>query len=369
MTASRLVRLVPALALILLTAACGLRKGTPAASSNIEVTHAYQTVAARVTENWQVTPSPAADGITPTVKPPTSAAATARPAASSSPASLQTPTGVMSSSCNRAAPGIPAIDVTIDDYTEMLPGEEFTKIWRLANAGDCTWTREYSAVYFFGEKMGDTQSISLSSEVSTGGQVDIAVDMVAPLEPGDYRSSWMLSDDQGALFGIGPNGDLPFWVQIVVIPPDTPTPTDTPPPTQTGTPTIEPSQTPTPTSTPRVQASGPASLDPNSSIDLDSNTVNPTSGADLAYQQDGSSVYWLIPQEPAVLGFWGLAEPNLNDCLAAVKSISPISVGSLTPGTYLCYQTDSANPGWVRYDSFDGNNARLEMTILTWEAR
>jgi hypothetical protein len=249
----------------------------------------------------------------------------------------------------------------------MVPGQSFTKIWRLANAGDCTWTTDYEVVYFFGEKMGDTLSVSLSENVSPGGSVDIAVDMVAPLPPGDYRSNWMISDDKGDLFGIGPNGDLPFWVQIVVIPPDTPTGTTTSMPTNTGTPTVIPSATPTPTTTPRVLASGPASMDPSSSIDLDTNTVNPNSGSDLAYQQDSASAYWLIPQEPALLGFWGTTEPGLADCLAAAKSAAPIALGSLTPGTYLCYQTDNGHPGWLRYVSFDGTNARLEITILTWD--
>jgi hypothetical protein len=37
-------------------------------------------------------------------------------------------------------------DVTVVDGTEFLPGEEFTKTWRLMNTGSCQWTSEYDVV-------------------------------------------------------------------------------------------------------------------------------------------------------------------------------------------------------------------------------
>jgi hypothetical protein len=42
----------------------------------------------------------------------------------------------------------------------------------------------------------------------------------------------MLSNADGELFGIGPNGDAPFWARIIVVPSETetPTPTNTPTP-------------------------------------------------------------------------------------------------------------------------------------------
>ena len=41
-------------------------------------------------------------------------------------------------------------DVTIPDGTQVLPGETFTKMWRLKNSGTCTWTPDYALVWVSG---------------------------------------------------------------------------------------------------------------------------------------------------------------------------------------------------------------------------
>lgn len=362
----KLLRVSLSLIFIFLTSACGLVRSATESSADLELTQAYQTVAARITENWSESPSPQAATLPPGTMTPTPPSRTPTRTTPGSQQPLVSISPSQDSTCNRVAPGYPAIDVTIDDYTELLPGESFTKIWRLYNAGECTWTRSYAAVYFFGEKMGETVKVSISGDVPPGSSVDVAVDMIAPSQPGEYRSNWMMADDEGGLFGIGPNGDQPFWVHIMVIPPDTATPTMTSPPTQTGTATVLPSPTATMTPTPRVYVSGPAALEPGSSLDLDNLTTNPGSGADLAYQSDGAGTYWLIPEPPALLGFWGVTQPSLADCTTAGKSSAAIALGSLTQGTYLCYQTGEGLTGWLRYDNFDGTNALLDLTILTW---
>jgi len=37
-------------------------------------------------------------------------------------------------------------DVTVPDGTKMEPGDDFTKTWRLLNAGTCSWTTAYRLV-------------------------------------------------------------------------------------------------------------------------------------------------------------------------------------------------------------------------------
>ena len=61
--------------------------------------------------------------------------------------------------CDQAGPGNP-IDVTIPDYTEVAPGTSFTKTWRLVNTGPCTWSNDYSAVWFSGETFGALQQVA-----------------------------------------------------------------------------------------------------------------------------------------------------------------------------------------------------------------
>ncbi len=136
--------------------------------------------------------------------------------------------------CDMAAAGQP-IDVTIPDGTVMVPGESFSKTWRLENVGSCTWTRFYTLVFFSGNSLNAHQTHYLPAEVDPGENIDLTVDMEAPMEEGEYQSNWMLRDADGELFGIGPNGDAPFWARIIVAVPETETPTPTVTPTPEAT--------------------------------------------------------------------------------------------------------------------------------------
>jgi hypothetical protein len=147
---------------------------------------------------------------------------------------IQTPTPEVP--CHQAGAGSP-IDVTIPDGTVMAPGEAFSKTWRLENVGSCEWTRLYTVTFFSGNSMNAFQTKNLAQGVKPGVVIDIAVDFEAPLKPGVYQSNWMLADPEGNLFGIGPNGDAPFWVRIEVVAVLTPTPTPTG--TTTITPTLD----------------------------------------------------------------------------------------------------------------------------------
>jgi len=139
----------------------------------------------------------------------------------------------------------------------MQPGQSFTKTWRLVNNGTCKWTRLYAVVFFSGNSMSAHQSNYLNAEVLPGQSIDVSVEFIAPSEPGTYQSNWMLQSQNGDLFGLGPNGDAPFWVRIQVVEVASPTFTQTPTPTSTPTTTgtISPSPTETETATPTLTPS------------------------------------------------------------------------------------------------------------------
>ncbi len=127
-------------------------------------------------------------------------------------------------------------DVNIPDGTVLQPGAQFTKTWRLKNIGTCAWTKSYQLVYFSGEKMGAASSATFVQDVAVGTTVDISIPMVAPSAAGSYRGYWMFKNANGALFGLGAQGNKPWWVDIKVS-----GPTVTP-----GGPTVTPSATVTP---------------------------------------------------------------------------------------------------------------------------
>src|SRR5262245_38777081 len=77
-------------------------------------------------------------------------------------------------------------DVTVPDGSRYDPGATFKKTWRLRNVGTCTWTNAYMMVFDTGERMGNTASVNLTSNVIPGQDVELSVDLTAPSNPGRY---------------------------------------------------------------------------------------------------------------------------------------------------------------------------------------
>ncbi len=108
-------------------------------------------------------------------------------------------------------------DVTVPDGTTFAPGTSFSKTWQIKNIGSCTWTTSYSLVFVSGNQMGGPSSINLPNNVAPGQTVNIQVTgLTAPNAAGHYIGYWQLKNASGVLFGIGSNGDRPWWVEINV---------------------------------------------------------------------------------------------------------------------------------------------------------
>lgn len=107
-------------------------------------------------------------------------------------------------------------DVTIPDNTRIPPGATFVKTWRLQNAGTCTWSSAYTAVFVDGFPLGAPASVQVTSgSVAPGQTIDVSVTFVAPQNPGTYRSDWKLRNASNQLFGLG-DGTKSFFVQVKV---------------------------------------------------------------------------------------------------------------------------------------------------------
>jgi len=350
----------------------------PISTATPNQTQVYQTIAAFLTPQGTspsatVTPLP-----TPvqTVKP---TQATSQPLLTQDNRAtplVSTQTATPTVPCDRAAAGNP-IDITIPDDSLIEPGQSFEKIWKLTNNGLCTWTISYTASFFYGDRMQAPKSVALDEAVPPAQSVEISIDMVAPEDAGTYQGNWKLSNASGVLFGIGPNGDSPFWVRIIVPanPSDTATATQgitgTPgaSPTQgtpsTASPTGSPTATPPSTSTPPIQASGELDLILGDSIDLDTIAVT-GENADLKYQMDANNYHWLAPEEDARIGVYGSQEPGLVDCQSASMSRAPIAVESLSAGTYLCYLTEDGRYGRALFIALETSDYALTLDLLTW---
>ena len=343
------------LVLILILAGCNMPGAGGDATPTINVTQAYQTIEARLTEAATLTPAQSA---TPTPAPTTPAPTATQAALATTPAPAQvspSPTsGVANTTCDQAAAGSP-IDVTIPDNTAMQPGQAFTKTWRLQNTGTCTWTTAYSIAVFSGDAMGAPASVPMPKDVPPGQSVDISVDLTAPGSAGTYRGNWKLRNASNAWFGIGPGAASEFWVQIVVSG------------SVTGTPgTVTP--TGTAASTPGTQATGKKVLSPGDQLNLDNGTLGGGAGDDIAFNFNPDGDMILAPLSSAVIGAYGQARPSLANCQAATLSAAPVTEAQFQNDLYLCYRTDLGLYGLLLLRGFKQEDNTLTVEFLTWAA-
>lgn len=197
--------------LMIILTGCNLPQESPTPNgASIAFTQSAQTVEARLTELAQFS-TPAA-----TIIPPTQilvATSTLNPGATHTPvpATLKPPT---------PAPlcdvGAFVADVTIPDGTKFNPNTPFIKTWRLKNAGTCTWTTSYAAVFDSGAQMGAPSAVNLTQNVPPGSTVDISVNMTAPATNGSYKGDWKLRNASGVIFGLGSTATKTFYVAIEV---------------------------------------------------------------------------------------------------------------------------------------------------------
>jgi hypothetical protein len=119
-------------------------------------------------------------------------------------------------------------DVTIPDGTEMKPNQPFTKTWRYRNSGSVPWGDGVQLVFvpgtiqgFQSNQMGGPNAVDVPN-VAPGDTVDVSVNLVAPAQPGRYRSYWRLRLPSGEWL------ENNHYVEIVVKQPATATVPPTP---------------------------------------------------------------------------------------------------------------------------------------------
>lgn len=108
-------------------------------------------------------------------------------------------------------------DESYPDGTRVDPGQLMEKTWRLQNVGTCNWTGgEYQLVFISGDRMNGTTPLTINITVLPGNYANFTINFRAPSEPGTYHGDWMFQTVGGDKFGVGPNFDLPIWIEIIV---------------------------------------------------------------------------------------------------------------------------------------------------------
>ncbi len=189
----------------LLLVACGSNEpAQPTPDVNAIHTIAAQTVIAEFTQTAQTAPT---ETLEPTAtEEPTATPETALPLPTATVAVDSTGATVTPIPCDNSAF---IIDITVPDDTEMTPGQDFVKTWKIKNTGTCAWGSGYSVIYAYGEKMSGIAE-PLTSVVAPGEEVEVSVRFKAPDKAGQYSSTWRMANANKSPFGEF------FYVRIVV---------------------------------------------------------------------------------------------------------------------------------------------------------
>ncbi len=204
--------LITAFFIIILISACGTNTPPPPTTDvNAIYTSVGQTVVAELTQTaaansptpettFTATQNLSTESTAPTSAVevetiiPTSAAETPNPLASPTILAEASPTDQY---CDNAAF---VSDISVQDGTEMVPGQSFEKTWLIKNIGTCTWTEGYHAIYGYGEEMNG-QARPLPSIVAPNETVEVTVVFTAPIETGEYSCYWRMANTKGASLG------------------------------------------------------------------------------------------------------------------------------------------------------------------------
>jgi hypothetical protein len=93
------------------------------------------------------------------------------------------------------------VDVTIPDGTQLTPGQDFVKTWKIKNTGICSWGDGYGLIYAgYADKMSG-EPVPLGTLVEIGQEVDVSVNFKAPTNIGEYTSAWQMANAKGIPFG------------------------------------------------------------------------------------------------------------------------------------------------------------------------
>lgn len=103
-------------------------------------------------------------------------------------------------------------DLTLPDGSQVTPGSEMDKRWRVENSGSCNWDQGYRIRMVFGPEQGFPTEQALYPARS-GVQATLRIVFTAPEEGGDYRIAWQAFNPQNESFG------EPFFIDFTVASP------------------------------------------------------------------------------------------------------------------------------------------------------
>ena len=100
-------------------------------------------------------------------------------------------------------------DLNLDDQAMtappiMVPGQNFTKNWRVRNSGTCAWAPDYALAYVQGNRIESSlggSSVKVGRTVKPGETIDLSARLRAPQVYGTFQGIWQMRTNLAQYFG------------------------------------------------------------------------------------------------------------------------------------------------------------------------
>lgn len=119
---------------------------------------------------------------------------------------------------------------------------------------------------------------------------------------------------------------------------------------------------------PRTYSTGLLEVPQTWTVDLDEGQLGAGSDSDIWFRAETATRRYVTPRNGAKLVPVGNRSVGRDGCAAASLSNNPIPIEALTPGTYVCVQTNQGRYSQFRVNAPVGASpGTLEMGYTTWE--
>ncbi|MFC2053191.1 NBR1-Ig-like domain-containing protein [Chloroflexota bacterium] len=106
--------------------------------------------------------------------------------------------------------------LSISDGSVLTSNNLYAKVWRVKNIGTCTWSTDYKLVFINGDQNLNQADVPLPKEVPPGENVELKINFATPEEGNTYIANWMLANETGMVFGVGPLADQPLVLNFII---------------------------------------------------------------------------------------------------------------------------------------------------------
>jgi streptogramin lyase len=106
-------------------------------------------------------------------------------------------------------------------YSSTVAGDVIEVSWILRNSGTCTWEGSYQMNYLGGNLVDPTAALRLGKDVKPGEEIEVKVEVTAPLTTGEFLGEWQLFGADGVPFGVRlpVQGEVPNY-SLIPLPAD-----------------------------------------------------------------------------------------------------------------------------------------------------